>query len=329
MATSAVERTFAGPLTIDRDATVVLTIPLEPFGLYRLSFESRAAGPGYWFADFFNAAGEHNYADNHSGLDPATDWTPAESVFMARAEAVTGKLGFRVIQEPIEVRRVRCQQISKAEALRWMDAVNATLPPVRPEFPAERWALLPRTRMALQAGKTLRVVALGDSVSNDMLNGLGHLLVERAYPGTTLQIIHANGPEKSCDNYQRDEALARLVIRHRPELFTVAGMSHGDPDAIRAVIRKVRAACGNVETAFFDVRTDGNPDLQVRGPLLATLRRMAAEDGFVMCDLTTPFEDCMRRSKQPRSWYLRDHCHVNDRGKLLLGRLYAAFFAPA
>ena len=190
----------------------------------------------------------------------------------------------------------------------------------------DRGTILARTSAALKSGKTLRVVALGDSISNDMMNGLGHLLVERQYKGTTIQAIHANGPEKSCDNYQHDDVLQRLVIRHRPDLLTVGGVSHGNAESIRTVIRKVRAACNNVETVYFDVRVDGDPEIGKRMELQSELRRMASEDGFALCDLTTPFEECVRRSSHPRKWFIRDSSHVNDRGKQILARLYASYF---
>ncbi len=317
-----------GPLTVGEDGVEAMALPLQPFGLYRIDYEARGARPGYCFVDFFNKAGEQNYADNYSSVDASEAYAPQSAIFMARAEAERGTVGFRPLGGTLDVRNMRVRAIGRDDALAWMDALYAELPEVRPDLDKERWTLLPRLREALRDGRTLRVVALGDSISNDMLNGLGHLLLERDYPGTTWVPIHANGPEKSCENYRADEVLQRLVIRHRPDFFTLAGMSHA-PEHARTVIDKVRKACDNVETVYFDVRVDGDPAPDQRLARLDRMRRMGEEDGFAVWDMTTPFQECLERADQPLAWFQRDDHHVNDRGKQILGRLYAAYFSGA
>lgn len=317
---------FPGPLTLADGGVELFRMPLREFAIYRLDFEATCAGTGYWYADFYNAAGERNYADNHSSVYPSTEgFAPHTSLFMARAEAVTGILGFRVQADEVRVRKVAVRPIDKADALNWMDALYARLPPVQPQLDADRWQRLPKTRRTLAAGGHLRLVALGDSISNDLVNGLGHLLVERRHPGCVLLPIHANGPEQSTRNYQADEVLQRLVVRHRPDLFMIAGMSH-DPESARTTIRKVRQACAGVEAVCFDIRVDGDPHPDARRRQLDILRQMGDEDGFAVWDMTTAFQDCVHRADQPLTWFQRDVSHVNDRGKQILARLFEAYF---
>lgn len=316
--------TFDGEVTVDQNGIELFNIPLQPFQIYRLNFDTRCQSSGYWYADFYNEAEEQNYADNYSCVyESPEEYIPQSALFMARAEAVNGRIGFRAIDDTLNLRNVNVCPVTKPEALQWMDTLYESLPKID-EAPEHRLLEhLPQTREKLKNGGTLRIVALGDSISNDMMNGLGHLLIERQYSNLTILPIHANGPEKSTINYQQDEVLQRLVIRHKPDLFTVGGASH-EPESIRNVIRKVRAACNNVETIYFDIRVDGDPEQQKRLSEFETLCRMGDEDGFKVYDMTTPFEKCISRAEQPAEWFRRDAQHVNDRGKQILGRLYAS-----
>lgn len=317
---------FTKEISIDKDRTEVLRIPLQEFEIYKLDFEVNGKSSGYWFADFYNSAGEQNYADNYSSTyESPDDFIHQSALFMARSEAVQGIVGFQAINNPLHLRNIKINSISKSEALDWMDALYASLPQINPVLDQDRCSLLPQTKNTLQHGGHIQMVALGDSISNDMINGLGHLLVEREYPGVTIQPIHANGPEKSSTNYQYEEVMQRLVIRHQPDLFIVSGMSH-EPESVRTLIDIVRNAGNDVETIYFDVRVDGDPNPTQRLDQLAKMKEIGAKDGFAVWDMTSQFEDCMCRTALSAEWFRRDAHHVNDRGKQLLARLFASYF---
>ena len=315
-------------VTAGEELLELLEFPLQEFGIYRIDFDGiRCPEPGgLWVVDFFNASGEKNYADNYSLLYPSAERAASQTAFfMARAEAVRGTLGVRSQGGELQIGYVQLQTAAKDEALAWMDAVASEFPDIAPSLHLNpgRWRYLPRTLDKLKRGETIRVAALGDSISNDMLNGLGHLLVERAYPGAELQIVHANGPEKACDNYKHEEVLERLVTRHHPDLLTVGGMSHKAED-IRSVIRNVRRMYGDIEAVYFDIRVNSDPESSMCD--LDALKEMAREDEFDIFDMTTPYLDCVNRSGYPLSWFSRDDEHANDRGKQLLARIFAAYF---
>ncbi len=302
--------------------------PMEPFAFYRLRFESRCAGPAYWAADFFDGGGAQNYADNYSGIDPSEDWAPAEGFFFARAGTARGRTGFRAIAHPLAVRGVDLAPATRAETLDWMRAMRERMPPVEPAPPAAPWERLGNLRGRLRAGGTVRWVALGDSLSNDLLNGMGHLWIEEAFPGARIEMAHANGPEKSCANYDRDDVLERLVYPHRPDVLMVAGMSHvGQQDAIRGIIARTRAACGDLDALFVNVSVKNQPDqADRRDAFLAALEDDGARDRFAVFNVSALWEDYLRASPRPHAWFERDHAHANDRGKVVLGRLFASRF---
>lgn len=318
------------PLRAGQDLAELLELPLSEFNLYRVDFTLQCpASGGLWVVDFYDEAGERNYADNYAAVYP-TSGDGAEqqtAFFMARAGAVRATLGVRSQGDPIDVLKVSVTTATKDETLEWMDSFLADFPDIAPSLRLDekRWEVLPRTAEKLRQGETLRVVALGDSISNDLMNGLGHLLVEREHPGAEMRIIHANGPEKSCENYQREEVLQRLVVPHSPDLLTVGGMSH-EPEDVRTVIRNVRRLCGDVEALYFDVAVNGDQECEKRLADLRKLQRFGAEDGFAVCDITTPYHDCIRRAEHSHEWFSRDDQHANDRGKQLLGRIFAACF---
>ncbi|MFW6367497.1 MAG: hypothetical protein ACOC0L_02415, partial [bacterium] len=215
---------LSAPVRAGRDLAELLEFPLSEFSLYRVDFTVQCpAEGGLWVVDFFDEAGERNYADNYAAIYPTTDGPERQTAFfMARARAVRGTLGVRSQGNPIDVLDASVTPATKAEALDWMDSFVEFFPDVATSLKpdAARWEFLPRTAEMLRRRESLRVVALGDSISNDLMNGLGHLLVEREHPGAEMRIIHANGPEKSCENYQREEVLQRLVAPPSPDLLT-------------------------------------------------------------------------------------------------------------
>ncbi len=300
---------------------------MTPFGYYRLRFESRCAGPAYWFADFYDAQGEKNYADNYSGIDPSDEWAAHEGVFFARAEAVRGVTGFRAIKHPLEVRNVGVQEMTRDMAWSWLDAFRQTLPPANPVLSVRPWPRLDDVRRRLSAGGDIRWVGLGDSLSNDLLNGMGHVWVESAYPGLTLRMIHGNGPEKSARGYNDEAVLRRLVYRHRPDVLMVGGLSHlGQEDAIREIIARSRAACGNIPALFVLVDAGLSQDRSATDGFLARLDAYGAQDGFAVLDLASLWSEYVAHSPRPHAWFMRDAQHTNDRGKVILGRLFASHF---
>ncbi len=308
-----------------RESAACVAFDLRPFACYRLRYAWRSAGPAYRVVDFFAADGERLYADNYSGLDSSADWQTGEGVFFAPAEAACGMVGFRAIDHRLEVREVDVSALSRPAARAWMQELGRQLPAIPAAGPAAAWPGLESLRARLTAGGTVRWVALGDSLANDLLNSLAHLWLEEAFPQAELQMIHACGPQKSAAGYNDEDILRQLVYRQRPQVLMVAGMSHtGQVEAIREVIARSRAACGELDALYVHVNVKATTDCPEAAAFLCQLAVAGAADGFAVRDLSAPWRAFLRRSPASQAWYMRDHCHLNDRGKQVLGRLFAA-----
>ncbi len=305
----------------------VIKMPVEQFGLYRLRYEVHCAAQAYWFADFYNSAGQMNYADNYGGIDACPDWTPGESVFMARAEAVEARIGLHALDAPIHFRNIIVEHVDAEKARHWQDGIAQIVPPLPPSASPELNGSLHGLAELLRKGGTVRWVGLGDSLSNDTLNGHPHLFVQRAFPGLTIQLIHGNGPEKFCTNYQKAEVLQRLVFKHRPHFMTVGGASHrGDIPAIVSIVRQTRAACGQIPVLYFDAAVSDETDEIKQGRLkfVAGLRKEAEREKFAVADITEAWWNYAAGCGRPLDWFRRDACHGNDKAKYILARLLAA-----
>jgi len=218
-----------------------------------------------------------------------------------------------------------------------IDRIYASMPPVRHVPPADRWKNLSGTRKRLEEGRTLRIVQLGDSIVNDTSRSSWTLLLERRYPGSRIQDITCVRGSTGCWWYRKEERLEKYVLRHRPQLLVIGGISQrGDMESIRAVAEKARARCGAevlLLTGPFG-RTDPRnkewpPEIDPRGSdERARLKRLAGEIQVGFIDLQGLWGRYVRESGKDLDWYKRDVVHANERGEQILGRLLELHFAP-
>ena len=319
-------------------------VAVRLFGYYRLSFQARTPADGYWFAVFEDAEGKELQADCCDSVFAAPGWQPQEFFFRAHALAARLKLRFQPLAALLAVDDVRLQAAEGSGAAAWADALAAANPPVRYAPPATRWEHLPRTLKKLQTGAELRVVLLGDSIANDTANSLFELLLQRAYPQARLQVISSVRGGTGCVYYQQENRVADYVLRHRPDLLIIAGISHGyDPEAIRGVIRQVRAAQDSEILVFTDAVA---PEERMKAAFLKgtklppaeaeaqvarfaeQIERMAREEGVAWLNLRAAWNAALRESPRPEAWFLRDEIHANCRGKQVLARILERHFAP-
>jgi len=303
-----------------------LGLKVVPFALYRIEGERRCKGPGYLFTNFYDAKDQKNYADVYTHIDPSpVSFSPFVSFFMARVDSVRAEVGIRSIDNPFQIRNLLVREVSKEEVLREANILYDTLPCIIPAETGNLWDPLPQTKEAFQKQGVFRIVSLGDSISNDLLNGLGHLQIEQKCPGLHLEIVHANGPEKEARKYNSPAVLDRLVSSHHPDLLMIGGMSH-DPDSVRSIVQKCRKRQPSLEVLYFDASLNGDPHRTKRLNELKLYKHYGKEENFAVIDYSSPFQQTIQKGSQPLAWYQRDHVHANDRGKQLLSRLFAGSF---
>jgi hypothetical protein len=234
---------------------------------------------------------------------------------------------------------VRAQDADRSQAiLKQIDAVYATIPPVKYQPAADRWKHLPKTVERLRQGGTLRIVMLGDSIVNDTSHSQFDRLLERTYPKCkVVKVISVRG-STGCWWYKEDGRVKEWVLDHKPDLVLIGGISQRDDvESIREVIRQTRAG-GKAEIlvmsgAFGSV--DPRDDKQWKHAIdpkgtdyRARLLRMAAEEKVEFLDMSGPWGQYMRDSGKDLNWYKRDPVHANDRGFQVLGRILEKYFAP-
>ncbi len=220
-----------------------------------------------------------------------------------------------------------------------IDAIYAEIPPVKYAPAADRWKFLPKTIERLRQGPELRVVMLGDSIVNDTSRSAWEALVERVYPKCKIVKVTSVRGSTGCWWYKEEGRVEEYVLKHKPDLLMIGGISHRDDvDSIREVIKQVRAAANPPEilvmTGCFG-STDPRDDKQWKYEIdpaasdyRARLMRMAAEEKVEFLDMMGPWGKYIRESGKELEWFKRDPVHANSRGEAVLGRILLAWFSP-
>jgi hypothetical protein len=231
--------------------------------------------------------------------------------------------------------------MTQLKPLEMADTLFGQLEPLTYVPPKGRWAQIPKAMGRLREGGKLRVVMLGDSIVNNIQSSSFNLLVERAYPGSAIEKIVSVRGSTGCWYYQEPEHLKSYVLKHAPDLLMIGGISQrGDVEAIRSVIRQTRAALPDVEVIVmtdifgskgtidpYDPKTSAEPD-PAGGGYRDRLYKMAVEEKVEYLNLTQPWAQFLKASKQPLTAFMSDAVHANARGCQLAGRILELYFAP-
>ncbi len=323
--------------------------PNSPFEYFRLTFRSKAQSKAYWAAFFYDRArGEPLDADCYDSVLPSQTWQEHVRCFRGHPLADAVRIRFQAIDAPVAVDQVSLQRISRDDAASWADELYAALPQVTWTPPPDRWRLIPKAIERLRQGRTLRLVLLGDSIANDTSHSLFDVWVERAYPGSRVEVVNAVRGGTGCAYYREEGRLRSYVLRHRPHLVIIAGISHAYQTApIRDVIRQLRAtsdaevlvasgcicAASRMKENFIKSglksgeRTREESE-RIADTWLDRLAELAHEEGVEYLDLRSAWESYIAASPRPHEWYLRDRVHANIRGKLVVGRMLLRYFQP-
>ncbi len=219
-----------------------------------------------------------------------------------------------------------------------IDAIYAAMDPLDYAPPADRWRNLDRTIERLREGGTLKIVMLGDSIIGDTSSSQFDLLLGREYPKCKIEKVTSVRGSTGCWWYKLDNHVEEYVLRHKPDLLMIGGISQReDVDSIREVIRQVRAkqspeillmtpAFGatqdpHIRNWSFEIKPDA-ADYRAR------LKRLAEEEQCGFIDMTGPWWRYVQQSGKTYGWFQRDRVHANDRGFQILGRILEKFFAP-
>ena len=373
----------AHSLMADSDTWSSPLLETEPVHWYRLSFRSKAPGTvtnigsigyAYWSAVFYDANGVLLHDDQYSSVLQSSGWVSNEFRIRAKHRAGSGgilvpvrlKVSFHPLgNQPLYIDDVLVEDTSIEEVAAWSDSLYESLPAQLDYVPkSDRWQRIPQTIQKLRTAQSLRIVMLGDSVQADTANAPLDALLQRAYPGSRIELISSTKGGTGV-GYFKDH-IAEYVTDYMPDLLMIGGISHPDDmSAFQSVIDQVRAHdstngrtteiliqtkawssnnnFGNYfltpETRELDQDAALNPTIpdNYRGHLLS----LAHTNGIEYLDMTGIAAEFIygraaaagvgapaNANGDPYSFWLRDWVHSNDYGKQILGRELEIYFAP-
>jgi len=329
-----------------------IPLPDRPFGFYRLRFQSKAEEKGYYAIFYYDSNDKFAVADDYGTIEKSKEWVQNDVIFRGREDTKTITINFRN-KKPVSVKDLSLWPISIKEAAFHQDRLYATLPPLDFNAPTNRWKYLPKTMEALQKGKVLRIVMLGDSIINDTNNSNWDALLSRLYPKAKIQIICSVRSSTGCRYYYQDEKFKSYVKDLNPDLLIIGGISNGtkvtDLKYMRTVIEKAREQVGceimvmsGPVSTDFRKRDENNPDQALPkqvpstspdkwpgpSPFYQGMEEMCKEMKVEYLDMYTPWHQYIGASEKPYMWFHRDVFHANDRGKQILGRMLEVYFSP-
>ena len=324
---------------------------VEPFQYYRVEMAVQAQQKTLWAMTFYDQRDSLLLADFYSSLDPTADLQ--KHIFYVQAKANASRAEFWLQPGADQIAYLQQVRITPAqssdEIRRWQDSIYRSVPPLRYQPPADRWQHLPRTMQTLREGGTLRVVMLGNSIINDTGNSGWELPVEAQYPGADLQVITSVRGGTGCTYYQHHNRVDTFVVQYQPDLLMIGGISNlNDTAALRSVIRQVRqrmdsgpdgsdpsGSAPEIMVLSGPLGRDGdprtNPDFLVvptKDDFRLQLAQLCAEEGVEYFDMKSAWGAYLMQSNAAYDYYLRDPVHANARGRQVLARMLAAYFAP-
>jgi hypothetical protein len=297
----------------------------KPFTYYRLTFRARASDNGYWAVFFDDKAGKPIISDVYSQVYKSASYRPYDVCLRGRARAVAFRVRFGPWTGDMAVDNVCVTPIACEEAARWADGVYRPLPAVHFTPAPDRLQYIPKSMTRLRAGRTLRLVMLGDSIINDTSSSAFELLIERKYPGSKIEVATSVRGSTGCGYYQGRGRVREFICSYKPDLLLVGGISHkGDVDAIRSVVRQVRRAC-DCEIMLMTGAIGKKPCSAV---FRKALKKLADDERTAFLDMRGAWTDYVKQSPRPEAYFKRDPVHGNDRGKQIVGRILEQFFTP-
>jgi hypothetical protein len=218
-----------------------------------------------------------------------------------------------------------------------IDAIYAGMDPIVHTPPTDRFANIPQTMNTLRDGGELRMVLLGDSIMGNTSGSSFELLLMRDYPKCKIIKIPSLRSSTGCTYYREDNHVEPYVLRHNPDLLVIGGISNrGDAEAVRSVIRQVRAKKPDTEvlllTPVFGAMRDEHIRTFTREIDTTTdnfrynLQKVAAEEKCAFFDMTGPWWEYIQNSGKTYGWFMGDAVHANARGCQIIGRLLEIWF---
>jgi lysophospholipase L1-like esterase len=198
------------------------------------------------------------------------------------------------------------------------------------------WMHLGRTRQILGDGGQLRILALGDSIVNDVMRSGWVGMLAESNPGVGVETwVYVRGGG-GCQHYREEKRIEKYVVPLRPDLVLIGGISQRSVADIREVLRQLRDALPEVEVLLFtgafgtadprDSQALADASHSGTGRYGEALSALASQERCAYLDLTSPWAEYVKLSGQHPHVFYRDVVHANEYGEQILGRILERFF---
>ena len=228
---------------------------------------------------------------------------------------------------------------SPGRSLAQLAVIQQEMPPGEFTPPANDWKHLQRTRKILTEGGNLQLMAVGDSIVNDIMRSGWVAKLREAFPKATIKAtVYVRGGG-GCQHYREADRVGKFIVPAKPDLVLIGGISQQNVANIREVIGQIRAALPEVEfllmSGAFGATDPRNAEALAKALYSGTgaygveLGKLAEEQRCAYLDLTTPWRDYILSSKLHPHLFYRDIVHANEYGEQILGKILMSFWAPA
>jgi hypothetical protein len=216
--------------------------------------------------------------------------------------------------------------------------IQAEMPTGRFTPPPKDWVYLKNSMCILSEGGDLRLLALGDSIVNDIMRSGWVTLLRELYPKANIAAtVYVRGGG-GCQHYREEGRIAKNVIPRKPDLVFIGGISQRGVEDIREVIHQLRAGLPDVEilvaSGVFGTTDPRDAEALAKAPHSGTgdygksLKKLAVEERCAYLDMTTPWAQYIRSSGLHPHRFYRDAVHANEYGEQILSKVLMAFFGP-
>lgn len=312
-------------------------IQVQPLAFYRVRIVSKTAGAGYWGLLSYDKTDTEIPASPYSKIPASKKWVKNDAVVLVPEDAVCSRVLIWPREKPIRADNIVVDRVTRDEALKIADKIYSEVPEVEAEYAESTQAGLQHVRETLEQGGNLRVLLLGDSVTNDMGNSNFQLLLEREYPDARVTLLNKVGSGASADRFLKGGKIGKMLQKHDPDLVMFGGISNGKKDIpdIRKLANRVKehddadflAFTGTMLMPRYWKNFDRGQSH--RQPYREALKKAGRKSGFAVCDLGGAWEAYATGCDRPIAYFRRDGHHANERGKQVYGHLMAEYFLSA
>lgn len=301
----------------------------------RVSFLAKTSIKAMVALFYYDDAGKLLPSDNYNGFDGSPGWTRRTLCFRAKPSSVMAAVVLDSSDNavPMLIADITVESVSAAEVDQWMRAEKHQLPPFLISQRNQGGKYLPKTLARLQQGEPVTIACLGDSIANDLSNGLLELYLQRLYPNANVEIGFVGRGATGFAFFQRPEQMQQRVFAHPPDLLILEAISNKDKAtldaALQSIIEQTRRALPNTEILLVSPHMDKSISGFWGSRQRAVLHAVAKRNGLGMVDLLSAWNDYLAFTGHDEEWLRRDPTHMNVRGKLLSAAVVVAFIGMA